>query len=102
MPFDPGGLFPKKTLEGGCRRFRELLNIELKKMGWLQLESHYAEVSVAGAAFARRQAWNAPVANEFVVRHPLEAAATLSRVFWPTLGPAIPVDVTPAKQSLSS
>jgi hypothetical protein len=91
MPFDPGGLFPKKTLEGRCRRFPELLNIELKKMGWLQLESHYAEVSkgVAGAAFARRQAWNAPVANEFVVRHPLEAAATLSRVFC-TLGPAIP------------
>ena len=100
MPFDPGGLFrnlsrlcrPKKTLEGRCRRFRELLNIELKKMGWLQLESHYAEVSkgVAGVAFAKRQALNAPVANEFVVRHPLEAAATLSRVFWPTLGPHSP------------
>ena len=83
-------IFP---LLGGSLVFSyRVLNIDLKKMGWLQLKSHYAEVSkgVAGAAFARRQAWNAPVANEFVVRHPLEAAATLSRVFWPTLGPAIP------------
>jgi hypothetical protein len=36
---------------------------------------------VAGVAFAKRQALNAPVANEFVVRHPLEAAVTLSRTF---------------------
>jgi hypothetical protein len=28
---------PKKTLEGQRRRFRGLLNVELKKIGWLPL-----------------------------------------------------------------